>query len=315
MAMASQLESPEGAAQSEQGKPQKALAKRPVRTGQGTPKAIAHGGRSRLNAVKHGIFAGGVLERESLKEYRELWRRLADSLQPVGELEKILVEKLAMTLWRYRRLLRAEAAEIGNTQEQRCRSGEGRWESIVKRGPSLLEFGGGLVLQADDPVVIEKCVDLLIDLNDRIVVRGFDVERDLEILKVLYGTESKQPLHQTLLDRYCLFAGVADVPEEERKAKDLWTPEECKQLFLGEIADEIRRLKKARKPLALLAEEKDKLWELRSTVLEGDKLERFLRYEASLERAFDRALNQLERLQRMRLGHAVPPPLKVEISE
>jgi hypothetical protein len=31
--------------------------------------------------------------------------------------------------------------------------------------------------------------------------------------------------------------------------------------------------------------------------------DRLLRYEASLERSFDRTLGQLERLQRMRLGH------------
>ncbi len=35
---------------------------------------------------------------------------------------------------------------------------------------------------------------------------------------------------------------------------------------------------------------------------------------ASLERAFDHTLSQLERLQRMRLGQPVLPPVKVELS-
>jgi hypothetical protein len=39
-----------------------------------------------------------------------------------------------------------------------------------------------------------------------------------------------------------------------------------------------------------------------------------LRYEASIERAFDRALIQLERLQRMRLGQPISPPIKLDIS-
>ena len=43
-------------------------------------------------------------------------------------------------------------------------------------------------------------------------------------------------------------------------------------------------------------------------------LDRLLRYEASLDRSFDRTLNQLERLQRMRLGHALPPSVRVEPS-
>jgi hypothetical protein len=39
-----------------------------------------------------------------------------------------------------------------------------------------------------------------------------------------------------------------------------------------------------------------------------------LRYETGLERQFDRILAQLERLQHMRLGLPVPPPVKVELS-
>ena len=38
-----------------------------------------------------------------------------------------------------------------------------------------------------------------------------------------------------------------------------------------------------------------------------------LRYESSLERAFDRALSQLERLQRIRKGQPVPPTLNVNL--
>jgi len=44
---------------------------------------------------------------------------------------------------------------------------------------------------------------------------------------------------------------------------------------------------------------------LRRSIPDSHRLERLLRYEASLERAFDRTLSQLERLQRMRLGQPV----------
>jgi hypothetical protein len=43
-------------------------------------------------------------------------------------------------------------------------------------------------------------------------------------------------------------------------------------------------------------------------------LDRFPRYETSIDRAFDRTLTQLERYQRMRLGQPVAPPIKVDIS-
>jgi hypothetical protein len=44
-------------------------------------------------------------------------------------------------------------------------------------------------------------------------------------------------------------------------------------------------------------------------------LDKILRYETKLERQLFRAMNQLERLQRMRRGEAVPPPMTMEVSE
>jgi len=44
-------------------------------------------------------------------------------------------------------------------------------------------------------------------------------------------------------------------------------------------------------------------------------LDKIMRYETMLERKRDRAMIQLERLQRRRLGEAVPPPLTMEVSE
>lgn len=69
--------------------------------------------KSRFNATKHGIFMVGLVpKRESPAEYRRIVEGLVETLQPLGRLEVILVEKLAMFVWRYRRLLQAEAAEI-----------------------------------------------------------------------------------------------------------------------------------------------------------------------------------------------------------
>jgi hypothetical protein len=44
------------------------------------------------------------------------------------------------------------------------------------------------------------------------------------------------------------------------------------------------------------------------------QVDRLLRYEASLEGAFDRTSTQLERLQRMRLGQPVSSPINLDIS-
>lgn len=46
----------------------------------------------------------------------------------------------------------------------------------------------------------------------------------------------------------------------------------------------------------------------------GESLQTLSRYESSLERNFYKALHELQRLQAMRLGHAVLAPIAIEIS-
>jgi hypothetical protein len=51
-----------------------------------------------------------------------------------------------------------------------------------------------------------------------------------------------------------------------------------------------------------------------SVLPSGAVLEKIIRYESKLERQLYRAMTQLERLQRLRRGEAVPPPLQMEVS-
>jgi hypothetical protein len=85
-----------------------------VSTGPVTPegKAIAA-----HNAVKHGIFARDLLitagdGKEDAREYKELLDGLALSLNPSGQMECLLVEKIAVDYWRLRRVLRFETGSI-----------------------------------------------------------------------------------------------------------------------------------------------------------------------------------------------------------
>ncbi|MEQ1862286.1 MAG: hypothetical protein ABMA13_20400 [Chthoniobacteraceae bacterium] len=47
----------------------------------------------------------------------------------------------------------------------------------------------------------------------------------------------------------------------------------------------------------------------------AETLDKILRYEPKLERQMHRAMAQLERVQRMRRGEAIPAPLTVEVSD
>jgi hypothetical protein len=69
------------------------------------------------NAVKHGIFAKDLIittgdGKEDEQEYRELLDGLIVSLNPVGQMECLLVEKISVDYWRLRRVLRFESGSI-----------------------------------------------------------------------------------------------------------------------------------------------------------------------------------------------------------
>ena len=145
-----------------------------VHTGPTGPRTLRGKSKVRRNATKHGIFSETILKgRESRSGYQALFAGLTEDFHPEGTMEELLVQKLCTLLWRQRRLLQAECAEI------------------AQKTPFV---------EGDTPVPPPDVLDLL------------------------------------------------------------------------------------------------------------------LRYEANLDRSFDRTLNQLERLQRIRLGQAVPPPVKVQLS-
>src|SRR4051794_16422397 len=76
-------------------------------TGPKTPEGKA---ATRLNALKHGLLSREtLLPGEDEEALRELGERLRDELQPVGELENLLVDRIIASYWRLSRLGRVEA--------------------------------------------------------------------------------------------------------------------------------------------------------------------------------------------------------------
>jgi hypothetical protein len=76
-------------------------------TGPKTPEGKT---TARLNATKHGLLSQEVLlPGEDEAALKELDERLRAELQPVGEMESLLVERIIDATWRLRRLSRVEA--------------------------------------------------------------------------------------------------------------------------------------------------------------------------------------------------------------
>jgi hypothetical protein len=156
---------------------------------------------------------------------------------------------------------------------------------------------------------------LLFELREVITKDGFDMERDTGVLKEIYGLPVRNGFRRSLYGDYIIWLLGARAPDEERqKSEEFPTPEECKKCLVFSIDREICRLKRYQKEHAAVEASRAKVEALRQDVPDSPGLDRLLRYEASLERSFDRTLKQLERAQRMRLGLAVPPSVDVNIS-
>ncbi len=273
--------------------------------------------RASRNATKHGVFSKViVLKSESGTEYEGLLAGLREALQPEGTLEELLVEKLAALAWRQRRLLLAESAEIRkNTEFVESDQRKQELEAAERLcGLAAVLDSHGLIRKIHNPNMLEYCLRLLGELREGIQEVGLRPEQDILILQRIYGSRDEQRLDEDLYDSYEAWLQTAETAEEEREREGYASPAKCRERILEEIDEEIRRLKRDQKARASIEARRTQLEILRRNIPDAPGLDRLLRYEASLERSFDRTLSQLERLQRMRRGQAVPPPIEVNVS-
>lgn len=237
--------------------------------------------------MKDGIFSQvTVLPHESQDDYDAHLARIWKACDPQGGFEELLVDKLVSNLWRQRRMLVAEGAEIRIGRES-CEQ----------------EFRDE---QAQLP---ETTVGFLDKIKHEIKDLGFEHASVADNLLTIYGAGSEWP--ETLYQRYRGYIKAAELFKKGNRGKGSLSLEECKKKFESELSSEIQRLREQFEQRASLGADRMNLEMLRRNVPKSAKLDRLLKYGASLAREFDRTLNQLERLQRMRAGLPVPPVLKV----
>lgn len=275
--------------------------------------------RSKRNSLKHGIFSKAVLlEGESQKEFDRLLKGLHKSLKPVGTLEDILVERLAADLWKYRRFLMAESAEIRNGTEflewdEKCGQMTSAIDLMERDGKSAtFSERSGFIRYISNPNILRRCIELLRELEENLGNRGFNRENDSRILAQIYG-DDEHP-YVTVEAEYDAWQDTSESTEEERQENGYATPEECVANVLDAIKAEIKRLEAHAKFQKKVNSSRIALDKSRGLVpRDPQELDRLLRYAATIDRSIARTLAQLERLQRMRLGQPVPPAIKLDL--
>jgi len=126
-------------------------------------------GRSKMNALKHGIFAAGILRGfERKADHEKLVEELRNYFQPQNVIDELRVEKLAMLFGRYRRLVIAESAEI-----LKERSGEKLWREALEQEDRLRskKSDRGLMEFLDNPFVVDRCLELASGWRERVCQR------------------------------------------------------------------------------------------------------------------------------------------------
>ena len=172
-------------------------------TGPRTPEGK---GRSSQNARKHGLYCNSSFFRDAAvalgedpREFERLLKGLIRARRPADALEKVLVEDIALLLWKKARLDRAEAAvQVRNLQEhdleRRKRSIEVGREISDTLESDVREYG--LRGTLDAPGKFEQVLAFLGALVKMVEQNDFSSNMQ-ESLRALYGTVSHPARRRT----------------------------------------------------------------------------------------------------------------------
>lgn len=239
----------------------------------------------RYNAMKHGILSRlTVLHHEDAREFSELWVALVKEHQPTGATEMHLVEELAATIWRKRRVLLAEGANINQGLQSSARNAEG----VI---PASAPFEPGLSGKGRD---LRQLMDMT---PAEITERQKDAQHDLEATEKAAailrrgGTNAYDKALRALLpDSREWWEQYVEEEEYTAAAEGLETfiREHLKPLCIG-------MEKEARHHEAIKAQ-------TLGEGLQAYRLEKLNRYETHLDRKFERTLAMLLKLKQLRSG-------------
>ena len=271
----------------------------------GGPRTERGKKRSSRNAIRHGIFSGVVLPRESPREYQRVFNDFCSYLKPNDGVERMLVEKLAANLWRTRRLILAESIEVVNTSER------AKMETAVAgfRDRQKRENMGRLIASDAHSPSLERAIELLRQLRARIQERGFDIDEDTLILFQLFGPLEGDHLPMDSQIVYGYWLRYSYIKTKNMGAKDGTALEDAKKHAI-EMIDQQIEVAESRRAVLELFEIVRKIGLFPSEV----SREAIMRYESHLGRDSDRTLQQIERLRRIRSGQPTGAPIEVKLT-
>lgn len=265
------------------------------------------------NSLKHGLLAKEIIidageGAESREEFDAVLLALKNQFDPQGPLEEMLVEKIVVAYWRLRRAHRYEVGLIRRNLKDAI-------AEYYKEDP----FRPGRSKIPDDQ--IDAKVTEAQELRE-----AWQDDRN-QFTKMRKAGEDLQEIYDWqdnwdwLHDRAA--ETVDDVSDESPATMRAslngagWTDDDIWQCHIDLCTEQmesqaqtIRELQKQKQDNQLALQVQQKI----NSIPSGYDLDHLLKYEGSIEKQFYKAIDQLERLQRMRAGDHVPSPVKIDLS-
>lgn len=274
----------------------------------------------RLNALKHGLLSGMTVlpSVERQEEWDDHFGQMEADLQPIGYLENVLAQRVALLAWRLRRAARYErdaaAIRLENAPiDQANRDNYGR-----ARNPTPLAEKVKATLETT-----QRRFEIVESLS------GMPADHDIspsDAAKIVLAAAEAAGLDTDDPDGFP--CGSDGFPSNDSLDRVRWSAGKLVKAIesiashaeadRGEMLDYLgrhftARLESDKAELAGIQRELDQ--HLRQRVIPDDRdLEKITRYEAHLERCLYKALHELQRLQAARKSGNVPAPMAMDVT-
>lgn len=259
------------------------------------------------NATKHGLLAElpVVPELESQEDWERHLENINDNLRPNGYFETLLVERIAINLWKLGRAARWETARIASAV---VGANERDPLSDLLRSRPI----AGPRAETDTIEAAIRVVRLIQDgdANTSVAPEVADL-----LLETIAGrlrislTEPGCPTFPGVPDNVALagFDGwTTGIVSDAVNMLAQWSDTPALTLLVeaeAGLADAVRR-RRAQEHAA----------RVQRLILDRSQLDKLARYEAHLERSTFKSLHELQRLQAAREGRSVPAPAVLDVS-
>lgn len=240
------------------------------------------------NALKHGLFARQpVLDHEDPDAYAALVEDLVTDLRPVGLLETALVDRIALTLWRQRRLMQAETAELARQTEKASVARQVSYALSDFLEPDRVKEGD---LEPPVPEQLAWCLQALAEFETLDPAQwGSDGTR----------LQTGAPT---------LYADLLDNAKEEGQSLSQYLS------GWGGLAPYLRHIESWCRSTVQAAEQRPHLLALAAQIrderslLLGERLDRLAKYQTTLDNDLIKTLKTLREAQQWRLTALEPAP-------